>query len=168
MTRFWLIVLRIICIIQLIIASFHCILSFIGLLTDRDLIYILQITAFAFIAALPVFTFNLVSANYPDKIIAGKQKRSFNRIFLINFLLIAFLFGFIFRDYRQAKATADLASIPVFKLGGFYLFGFIFSIVMLLFHFIILFGLFWLRSHINFNATKKQFDFESSNESEGV
>jgi hypothetical protein len=164
MTKFWLIILRIICIIQLIIASFECILSFIGLFTDGDLIYILQTTAFAFIAALPVFTFNIINNNFPDKFIAGKQKRNFNRIFLVNFLLITFLFGFIFRDYRQAKVTADLASISVFKLPGFFLFGFLISVIMLVFHFILLFGLFWLRSHINFNAGNKQFDFESPNE----
>jgi len=164
MTKFWLTILKIICIIQLIIASYQCIFSLIGLLTDRDLIYILQTTAFAFIAALAVFTFNIISVNFPDKAIAGKQKRSFNRIFLVNFLLIGFLFGFIFRDYRQAKATADLASTSVFNLPGLFLFGFVISVIMLVFHFILLFGLFWLRSHINFNANRKQFDFESQNE----
>jgi hypothetical protein len=145
------------------IASFQCILSFIGLLTDRDLIYILQTAALAFIAALPVFTFNIINNNFPDKPIVGKQKRNFNRLFLLNFFLIAFLFGFIFRDYRQAQVTADLASISVFKLPGYFLFGFIISVLMLIFHFIILFGLFWLRSNINFNANRKQFEFESKN-----
>jgi hypothetical protein len=165
MIKFWLVILRIICIIQLIIASFECILSFIGLFTDGDLIYLLQTIAFAFIAALPMLTFNIISNNFPDKFIAGKQKKNFNRIFLVNFLLIAFLFGFIFKDYRQAKVTADLASISVFNLPGYFLFGFVTSVVMLIFHFILLFGLFWLRSHINYNANRKQFDFESQNES---
>jgi len=164
MTKFWLIILRIICVIQIILAVFNSILSLIGLLMQTSFIYLFQAIAFAFIAALPVLVFQIMNQNFPDKIIAGKQRKYFNRIFLINFLLTTILFGFVFRDYEDAISIAKMIDKPVYRLNFGLFIGFLFSLVMLVFHFCILYGLFWLRSHINYNASRKQFDFENPNE----
>ena len=123
---------------------------------------LLQVLAFGFITALPIFTFIVFNNNYPDKAIEGRQKKNFNRLYLINFLLIAFLFGFVFRDYRDAvtqskSVGSDSGPSPVL------FFPFIISCLVLLFQFGILYGLFWLRQHINNNVTRKQFDFEEEN-----
>ena len=158
MTRFWLIMLRIICIIQILIAIFLCFSSLFDLLMGEGFSSLLQAIAFGFIAALPVLTFTIYNKNYPDKIIEGRQKKYFNRIFLINFLLIAFLFGYIFRDYREAvfqSTSLGLDSVPFI-----FFIPFIISCVILIFHFSILYGLYWLRRHINNNTSRKQFDFE--------
>jgi len=163
MIKFWLILLRIICGIQLILAVFQCFFSLIGLLSG-DFIFLLQAIAFGFIAGLPIFTFILIGNNFPDKIIAGKQRKNFNRIFLVNFLLIAFLFGFFFKDLRNVQALAKSIETPFYKLDIFFLGGLVISSIMLVFHFCILYGLYWLRSHINYNASRKQFDFEMQNE----
>lgn len=163
MIKFWLILLRIVCIIQLILAVFQCFFSLIGLLSGQ-FIFLLQAIAFALIALLPIFTFILIGNNFPDKIIAGKQRKNFNRIFLINFLMIAFLFGFFFRDLRHVQAIVKGTDLSIFQLNIFFLGGLIISFIMLLFHFFILYGLYWLRSHINYNATRKQFDFEMQQE----
>jgi hypothetical protein len=53
---------------------------------------------------------------------------------------------------------------PFYKLDIFFLGGLLISSIMLVFHFCILYGLYWLRSHINYNASRKQFDFEMQNE----
>ena len=98
------------------------------------------------------------------RIIAGKQRKNYNRVFLINFLLIAFLFGFFFKDLRNAQALAKVTATSFFKLHVIYLGGLLISFIMLAFHFFILDGLYWLRSHINYNASRKQFDFEVQNE----
>ena len=163
MIKFWLILLRIICIIQLILAVFQCFFSLIGFLSGQ-FVFLFQAIAFGLIALLPIFTFILISNNFPDKIIAGKQRKNFNRIFLINFLLIAFLFGFFFQDLRQAQAIAKDAGTPFYKLDILFLGGLLISFTTLLFHFFILYGLYWLRNHINYNASRKQFDFERQNE----
>jgi len=163
MIKFWLIVLRIICLIQIILAVFQCFLSLLNLLSG-EFIFLLQAIAFGFIALLPIFTFTLIGTNFPDKIIAGKQRKNFNRIFLVNFLLIAFLFGFFFKDLRIVKDFANRLAVPVYKLDLFFLGGFLISSIMLVFHFCILYGLYLLRSHINYNASRKQFDFEMQNE----
>lgn len=155
MTRFWLIMLRIICIIQILITISKCLVSLIGLV-GGEFIFFLQAIAFALIAALPVFTFIISNKNFPDKPIEGKLKKNFNRLFLINVLLTSLLFGFVFKDYKLAASLTD-------KMGQAYPIFFIdltISIITLLFHFAILYGLYWLRSHININTSSKQFDFE--------
>lgn len=162
MTRFWLIILRIICIFQALIAIFACFASLFDILTEGGFMSLLQAIAFGFIAALPILTFTIYNNNYPDKLIEGRQKKLFNRIFLINFLLIALLFGFVFRDYRDGVM---LSKLPGFKSRSFlfFFFPFIISCIILVFHFSILYGLYWLRRHINNNVSSKQFDFEEEN-----
>ena len=151
--------LRIICVIQILIATFLCLSSLIGLLLSGDLILLLSVFAFGFIAVLPIFTFTVFNRNYPDKLIEGKQKKYFNRIFIINFLLIAFLFGFVFSNYQavilqstsmnEGSGTDLVFFIPLFI-----------SCCILIFHFSNLYGLYWLRRQINKNDSSKQFDFE--------
>lgn len=154
--------LRIICIIQTLIATFLCLSSFVGLLLSGDLILLLSVFAFGFIAVLPIFTFTVFNRNYPDKLIEGRQKKYFNRIFIINFLLIAFLFGLVFSNYRAAILQLKSSGVaPGFDLVSFT--PFIISCCILIFHFGILYGLYWMRRQINNNVSSKQFDFEDEN-----
>jgi len=162
MTRFWLIILRIVCVIQMLIAIFQSLFSFTGLLLNGEFIFLLQAIAFALIAALPVFTFIIFNNNFPDKLIEGRLKRNFNRLFLINFLLISFLFGFVFMDYKQAIHLSEITG--TYRPYIEFFIPFIVSCTMLIFHFSILYGLYWLRRHINNNNGQKQFDFEMQDE----
>jgi hypothetical protein len=164
MTRFWLIILRIVCIIQILIAIFECLFSFTGLVLEGEFILLLQSIASAFIAIFSIITFSISNNYFPDKIIEGRQKKKFNRIFLINFLLISFLFGLVFRDYKDYRNAVKLSH--VFTVTGNYmplvpyLISLIISCAMLIFHFSILYGHYWMRRYINNNANRKQFDFE--------
>jgi len=160
MTKFWLIILRIICIIQTLIAIFLCFASLFNLLMGVGIISLLEAIAYGLIAALPILTFTIYNKNYPDRLIEGRQKKYFNRLFLINFLLIAFLFGYVFRDYRDAINISNLLASGQSGTSLVFFIPFILSCIILLFHFSILYSLFWLRSHINYNASRKQFDFE--------
>ena len=161
MTRFWLIILRIICIVQILIVIFKCLASLVGLV-GGEFVFLIQAIAFALITALPVFTFIISNNNFPDKPIVGKLKKNFNRLFLINVVLISFLFGFIFKDYKQVVSLSDKLGKPF----SVFFIDFFISIITLLFHFAILYGLYWLRSHINNNTSSKQFDFELQDESD--
>ena len=168
MTRFWLIILRIVCIAQILIAVFRCLSSFTGLVLEGEFIFLLQSLAFAFISILPIITFNISNNFFPDKLIEGRRKKNFNRVFLINFLLIAFLFGFVFQDFKDYRNSVKISHI--FSEGGkyrltiAYLISFIISCVMLIFHFSILYGHYWMRRYINNNTNRKQFDFEMQDE----
>lgn len=164
MTRFWLIILRIVCILQILIAVFQCLSSFTGLVLHGEFIFLLQSIAFALIAILPVMTFNISNNYFPDKIIEGRPKKNLNRIFLINFLLISFLFGFVFQDFKDYRSSIKISHIfsetAKYRLPVAYLISFIISCTMLIFHFSILYGHYWMRRYINNNASRKQFDFE--------
>jgi hypothetical protein len=168
MTRFWLILLRIVCIMQILIAAFQCLSSFTGLVLNGEFIFLLQSIAFALIAIFPIITFNISHNFFPDTLIEGRLKKNFNRIFLINFLLISFLFGFVFQDfknYRSSVKISDIVSIDgVYRPRISYLISFIISCVILIFHFSILYGHYWMRRYINNNANRKQFDFEMQDE----
>jgi hypothetical protein len=155
--KFWLIILRIISGIQLLVAVFKGFTSLTSFLTGWEFIYLFQTIAFGLIAILPVQVFLILANNYPDKIIDGKQKRSFNRIFLVNFLLIAFLFGFVFKGFQSGAEVSEETGL----LDPYFYLNFYISMTMLIFQFIILFGLFWLRSHIYHNVMETQFDFEA-------
>jgi hypothetical protein len=130
-------------------------------------IFLLQSIAFALIAILPIITFNISNNYFPDKIIEGRPKKNFNRIFLINFLLISFLFGFVFQDFKDytnaVKISQVFSVIENYRPPITYLISFIISCVMLIFHFSILYGHYWMRRYINNNANRKQFDFEDEN-----
>src|SRR5688572_1534620 len=168
MTRFWLIILRIVCIAQILIAVFRCLSSFTGLVLEGEFIFLLQSIAFVFIAILPIITFNISNNFFPDKLIEGRRKKNFNRVFLINFLLIAFLFGFVFQDFKDYRNSVKISHIfseaAKYRLPVAYLLSFIISCVMLIFHFSILYGHYWMRRYINNNANRKQFDFEMQDE----
>ena len=170
MTRFWLIILRIICIIQILIAVFQCLSSFTGLVLKGEFIFLLQSIAFAFIAILPLMTFNISNNYFPDKIIEGRPKKNFNRIFLINFLLISFLFGFVFQDFKDYRNSIKISQIfsdaAIYRPRVSYLISFIISCAMLIFHFSVLYGHYWMRRYINNNANRKQFDFEMQDEND--
>ena len=119
MTRTWLIILRIICAIQLVITLYISFFLVAALFTGGGFIYLFEAIAFAFIATLPIRVFIVLNNNYPDKIIEGKEKRGFNRVFLINILLIVFLAGFVIRDYKDAVYLSNIFRLFSYKYNTF-------------------------------------------------
>jgi hypothetical protein len=83
---------------------------------NGEFIFLMQSISFAFIAILPIITFNISNNYFPDRIIEGMQKKKFNRIFLINFLLISFLFGFVFQDFKDYRNSVKISHI--FSVAG--------------------------------------------------
>lgn len=165
MTRFWLIIMRIICAIQLVITIYSSFFSLAALFTEGEFSFFFQAIAFALMAALPIRVFMIFGNNYPNKMLEGKEKRNFNRVFLVNVLLISFLLAFVIRDYREAMRLSK-----IFVPGGphqstlSHYYDFIISLSMLIIHLCILYSLFWLRKQITLNASNKQFDFEMQDE----
>ena len=165
MTRFWLIIMRIICAIQLVIAIYSSFFSLAALFTVGGFTYFFQAIAFAIIATLPIRVFIILSNNYPNKPLQGKEKKNFNRVFLVNFLLISFLSALVIRDYREAERLSNIAIVVAPGQSSLsYYYDFIVYLSMLIIHFCILYSLYWLRTQINLNASNKQFDFEMKDE----
>ena len=152
--------LQLISFLQLLVTAFFSITSFISLFQTSDIYFLFQTSAFVLMSSLAILLLNILNNNYPDKPITGRQKSVFNWLFILNFLLIAFLFGLVFAEYGELHSIANLINRPVLSLP-FKLLILIFTyIAQLVFQFIILYGLYSIRRQIYRNFMNKEFEFE--------
>lgn len=153
-------IFRIVCILQLLAATGR------GMET---LFYLLPSISFSEIAALLVFTailllcllgVNIVNNNLPDEPVQGSQKKRFNRLFILNFLFLAILFGFVIADIRSLKEIILLTGRHVTQLPtGIYL-PLATDSIILFFQLLILLGLARLRIELEANFSRRKFEFE--------
>jgi hypothetical protein len=151
---------RIICLLQMLSASFFTIMSLITFFQVFTLAVFIRLILFLLVLLLSVFSVNLLNNNYPDVPVAGRQKTHFNRLFLLNFIFLIFLFGIVFGDIRHLRFYADLMGAGIFKLPLRLLITPVIDFATLVFQFIILYGLYLLRNELYFNFRNKQFEFE--------
>ncbi|MBK5272569.1 MAG: hypothetical protein JJE22_16320 [Bacteroidia bacterium] len=154
--------LGLICIVQMLISAYFSINSFITLFQVNSLFFLFQSFVFVLITWLSILTINILSNNYPDKPVSGGQKRTFNWLFLLNFLLLSFLFGLVFADYGRLKSIASLIKRSLFSLPFSLLAPLLVNLAILIFQFVILYSLYSLRRLIYRNFISKQFEFEST------
>ena len=152
--------IRIVCLLQMLASSFFTITALIRFIESISFTAFVRMVLFLFIFLLTILAVNILNKNYPDIPVAGKQKTSFNRLFLFNFLFLVFLFGIIIAEYRQLNALGELINKTIFNLPFKLLISPIINMVMLIFQFIILYGLYLLRRELYINFMKKEFEFE--------
>jgi membrane protease YdiL (CAAX protease family) len=152
---------RIVCLLQMLATVFLSFISLISFFNTGRFADVLETIAFALVALLAIFALNLLNTNYPDKPVAGKQKSIFNWLFLLNFLLLAFLFAHFFADYASLKKIGELTGRSVFSFSFNLWWPVLLFITIIVFQFIILYGLFILRRllYLNFYG-HRQFEFE--------
>jgi hypothetical protein len=153
---------RIICLLQLLLSSFFTITAIISFFEAGGFSGFIRMILFLFILLLAIIALSILNNNYPDVPVTGKQKTNFNRLFLVNFLFLAFLFGIIIAEYREAKSIAVLLARPFFTLPFELFIPLLMNIVTLVFQFIILYGLYHLRRELYVNFMKKEFEFEKN------
>jgi len=149
-----------ICVLQLLATAFFSITSFINLLQLGLFYFLLQTIAFVLMTRLTILALNILNNNYPDVPVGGRQKTIFNWLFLLNFLLLAFLFGLVIAEYKNLKALTNLLDRSIFSLPFKWLLPFFIYSIILVFQFIILYGLYAIRIELYRNFMKKQFEFE--------
>ncbi len=160
MTTTWLL-FRIICLLQMLATVFFSFTSLISFFQYGRFYFVFETIAFILMASLAIFALSLISSNYPDKPVTGKQKSAFNWLFLINFLLLAFLFGLLFSSYRSVKAAAQLTGISITELPFRVWLTPVLFATILVFQFIILYGLYILRRLLYLNyLSASEFEFE--------
>jgi len=152
---------RLICLLQMLATTFFTFTSLISLFNTGRLYYFWETIFFVLMAALSIFALNLVNTNYPDKPVAGKQKTVFNWLFLINFFLLAFLFGLFFAEYRSLGLLRSITGGSLFSVPFRFLVPLLINSVVLIFQLLIIYGLFNLRRELYRNFfVNKQFEFE--------
>lgn len=150
------------CCLQIILASIHSLVSFIGIFTtSHPLYFILCTLAYALIAWLAVFGLSLYNNLFPDQPITGIKKKLFNRLFIINFLLTIFLFGLLFSEINTLKEICQTLNLSFSELPFSFYIQFIAYLLMLIFHSLILYGMFHLRITLYRNYRNKKFEFEN-------
>ena len=159
---FWKI-FRAICIVQLILVAFKGMLSFREVLYQENMgVGIINIIAYALVFIFVYHGLSMLNYNYPDVPLSPRQKRWFNILYLINFILIAFLFAQIVNNWWMVYFVFDTESISVSKSSWFYVTALLLvSWFIFIIHFIFLAGMFRLRRLIyenTINTWYEQFD----------
>src|ERR1041384_8084963 len=99
---------RIVCFLQVGLSAFILFSSMVDFFRVPAFSDVARLLLFLLVLLLAIFAINLVNNNYPDTPVEGSQKKAFNRLFLINFLFLAFFFGFLFAEYRALNRFAEL------------------------------------------------------------
>jgi hypothetical protein len=151
---------RIVCFFQTAVAAFIVLSSIINLVEYPAFSDVARILLFLLVMMQAIFAITVLNNNYPDKPVEGGQKTAFNRLFLLNFVFLAFLFGFVFAEYRSVNRFAVLIDSSIFKLPFALLISLYTYFLTLVFQLIILYGLYELRTLLYDNFRKRKFDFE--------
>ncbi len=151
---------RLACFVQMLIAVMYGFLSLINTFREGDVNYFIQAIAFFFITWFAVFSVQTLNEHYPDIPVGGKTKSVFNWLFLINFLLLAFLFGLWIREYQTLEAMAAVIKQPFLKIPGKWFSDLVFQTAMVLLQILMLYGMYSLRILLHRNFNKKTFEFE--------
>lgn len=115
--------------------------------------YLYKTVCFGLILAFMSQTLSILNYNYPDLPLGLRQKRSFNMLFLLNVLMIAFLFAQLISQWRAFKY---IYSLPLFSFRTLPLkselmifLPLVVGVVNFLLHFIFLAGAYQLRRTIH-------------------
>jgi hypothetical protein len=151
---------RVVCILQVMISSFILFTSLIDIFRITLFSNVAGIILFLLVISLAVLAVNILNNNYPDTPITGKQKKTFNWLFLLNFIFLAVLFGFIISETRSLRHFANLLDKKLFELPIHFFIKLIAYLVVLIFQLVILYGLYILRFRLYDNFIKQKFEFE--------
>jgi hypothetical protein len=151
-------IFRIICIVQLLAASANALEKLLYFFLHISFSNIAGILLFIAVMLLCILGINLVNNNYPEEPVQGRQKKVFNRLFLLNFVLLTFLFGFIFAEMRSLNQFAINIGKSFFEIPVSLFLMLLVYLAMLIFQLIILYGLYQLRLELYSNFMKRKFD----------
>ena len=151
-------IFRIICIVQLLAASVNALEKLFYVFINFSFSNIIGLLLFIAIMLLCILGINLVNNNYPEEPVTGRQKKTFNRLFLLNFVLLTFLFGFIIAEIRSLNQFAGNLGTTFFGIPFSLLLILLVYLAMLILQLIILYGLYQLRLELYSNFMKRKFD----------
>lgn len=153
---------RTICIVQLLLASFRIMEALFHLFRYASFRSFAALFLFTGIMLLCVLGINLVSNNWPDEPVDGRQKKNFNRLYLVNFFSLSFLVGFIVAEYRSLHDLSLAAGKPLTEFPFSLFIMLILYLTVLVFQLVILYSLYRLRLELYSNFRIRKFEFENT------
>lgn len=154
---------RVCCIIQMVLVALQLMLSVSSIFWRKQLVYpITETLAYGVIFVFVYMGLSILNYNYPDNPLTPRQKRNFNWLFLINFLLIAYVFAQLLVEFKGVFPMIFEIEAP---LRTYLLLGALVLINLLIFvlHLVFLGGMYKLRRIIYENTVTQwvnQFDEE--------
>jgi hypothetical protein len=151
-------VFRLLCIFQLVVLLYPLVMEISSLFDGKNTLReLINIVCYGTVFLYVCLGLSILSENYPDTPLSTTQKRRFNILFLLNFVLIAFLFSkvvnawwivpFLFDSRYSWKAIPSVFILVI----SLYLFTFVF-------HLVFLYGMFRLRQQIHKNSVNNWYD----------
>ena len=163
------ILFRIACLLQVLLGTYFCFETAIGLATNFSGSAFVRLLIFLIVTAIPIFGFSLYSRNYPDQPVEGKQKAIFNWLFLLGFISTAFLFAFFFRELRDLRAFVEWEGGSIIALPFRMTYTLYFTLLMIILHIGLLLGLYELRRTVYINFRKaRHFEFERTKNNQSL
>lgn len=123
----------------------------------NPLVPLLEIIAYSLIFIFLYKGLSLLNENYPATPLTIKQKRQFNWLFIINVLLIAFLFAQVIVEWRWAIQLVFVLRAS-FYAGLLITHSLISGVLIFLFHIVFLWGMIRLRRVIHTNTLKDWYN----------
>ena len=150
---------RTVCIVQLILVAFKGMFSFREIFIQANaLAGFISIFAYTLVFIFVYHGLSMLNYNYPDVPLSPKQKRWFNILYLLNFILIAFLFAQVVNNWWMVPFIIN----PGFRVNnGAWLFAIALVLIswfIFIIHFIFLAGMFKLRRVIYQNTIHTWYD----------
>ena len=142
-------------IIQMIMVMFMLVISVGGIFYDDNIMSrLFEGICYGIMMIFLYQGFNILNDNYPDTPLSLAQKRNFNVLFLLNFLLIAFLFAKVVVQWRFLRSV--LSGFTLEPRGQFLVFlPFILATLVLVLNVVHLAGMYRLRMILFENNQKK-------------
>jgi hypothetical protein len=145
-------IFRAFCIVQLVLVAFKGMLSISALFYKTGFVVnFINVIAYGCVFLFVYHGLSMLNYNYPDVPLSPKQKRWFNILYLLNFLLIAFLFAQIVNTWWLGELIVHsngVANRFWFMLTTQFLFAWVIFII----HLLVLGGMFQLRRLIYQNT----------------
>jgi hypothetical protein len=155
-------IFRLICVLQMTISALILFSTLFDFFRNPSFGDVFKLLLFLLTIMLSILAVNTLNNNYPDTPVTGNQKKNFNRLFLLNFIFLAVLFGLIIAEYRQVSEIAELFNRQILQLRFSYYVTLLGYVAVLIFQFVILYGLYELRRILYMNFRKKKFEFEGN------
>src|SRR5687767_8694990 len=101
-------IFRFLCIVQLILVAFLGMQSLGTFFSGGGmLLSFININAYALVFWFVYHGLSILNYNYPDTPLSARQKRIFNVLYVINFVLIAFLFAQVVNNWWRVHIVFD-------------------------------------------------------------
>lgn len=148
---------RLICIVQFILTGYMAVVSFAYIFETPGWYSVIGFVAFCLAVYLVVFLLQVMHKNHPDIPLSIGQKSAFNRLFVLNFLMLSVLLSYNLNDIKLiiVTSTNEWQILPNSRYAVILL-----NFFITIFQVYILLRMVKFRRSLNSNFEKKSLDLD--------